>query len=193
MTPKPKDPLQQKSPKESPGGGGSVWTQLAVAFAVFLTISIGYSFVREYFVGEPETVAISQIANDISAGRVSSITVSGDKITATYTDQSEKVSRKETEASLTETLATYSIPPERLAAVNITVEDEGGFRFWFLSLAPILVPALLLFGVIWYLSRQLRKTRGRRSHLPMSQAQRKRKSSSRKSSTSSRIRRNSYR
>jgi cell division protease FtsH len=160
MTPKPKDPLQQKSPKESPGGGGSVWTQLAVAFAVFLTISIGYSFVREYFVGEPETVAISQIANDISAGRVSSITVSGDKITATYTDQSEKVSRKETEASLTETLATYSIPPERLAAVNITVEDEGGFRFWFLSLAPILVPALLLFGVIWYLSRQLRSGGG---------------------------------
>ncbi len=160
MTPKPKDPLQQKSPKDSPGAGGSVWTQLAVAFAIFLTISIGYSFVREYIVGEPETVAISQIANDITAGRISSIMVSGDKITATYTDQSEKISRKESEASLTETLATYTIPAERLAAVDITVEDEGGFRFWFLSLAPILVPALLLFGVIWYLSRQLRSGGG---------------------------------
>ncbi len=156
MTPKPKDPLQQKKPKESPQGGGSVWTQLTVAFAVFLTISIGYSFVREYFVGEPETVAISQIANDITAGRISSIVVSGTKVTATYTDQSEKVSRKESEASLTETLAVYTIPAERLAAVNITVEDEGGFRFWFFSLAPMLVPVLLLIGIIWYLSRQLR-------------------------------------
>lgn len=155
MAPNSKESLPQKPQKDGPSGQ-NVWTQLAVAFAVFLTISIGYSLVREYIVGETETVPISQIATDITAGNVASITVSGDKITAEYADKTEKVSRKESESSLTETLSQYSIPPERLAAVKISVEDEGGARFWFLSLAPILVPALLLFGVIWYLSRQLR-------------------------------------
>ncbi len=130
--------------------------QLATAFAVFLVITLGYSLVREYFVEDTEIVPISQIATDITAGNITEITVQGDKITATYVDESAKESRKETGASLTETLANFQIPAERLAAVDIKVEDEGGARFWFLTLAPILVPALLLFGVIWYLSRQLR-------------------------------------
>lgn len=142
-------------PKAS-GQGPSIWTQLAIAFAVFLVISIGYSLVRDYVVSDTDTVAISQIAQDISAGKIASITVAGDNVTANYIDESKKISRKEAESSLTQTLSDYQIPPERLAAVKIQVEEEGGARFWFLTLSPILVPALLLFGVIWYLSRQLR-------------------------------------
>jgi cell division protease FtsH len=130
--------------------------QLAAAFAVFLVLSIGYSLVRSYVTTGNETVPISQIASDISAGQVTGITVEGDKITATYADDTKKISRKESEDSLTDTLSRYAIPAERLAAVQISVEDEGGFRYWFLALAPVLVPAIMLFGLVWYLSRQLR-------------------------------------
>lgn len=147
------EPPKSKQPAPQ---GPSVWMQLAIALAIFLSISIGYSFVRQYVVGETEVVPISQIATDITAGRIAELSVSGDKVTALYADQSKKESRKETESSLTETLSQYSIPAEQLAAVKIEVTDESGLRFWFLSLAPILIPALLLFGVIWYLSRQLR-------------------------------------
>ena len=139
-----------------PPQGSNLWMQLTAAFAVFLVLSIGYSLVRSYITTGSDTVAISQIASDISAGKVTSITVEGDKLTASYADDTKKISRKETESSFTETLASYDIPPERLAAVEITVQDEGGFRFWFLTLAPVIIPAILLFGVIWYLSRQLR-------------------------------------
>ncbi|MBI4128492.1 MAG: AAA family ATPase, partial [Parcubacteria group bacterium] len=130
--------------------------QLAAAFAIFLLLSVGYSFAREYITAKSEIVPISQIAGDITAGKITALTVEGDTVTATYADETKKKSRKETESSLTETLSKYDIPPQSLSAVNITVQDEGGFRFWFLSLAPILVPALLLLGVLWYLSRQLR-------------------------------------
>jgi cell division protease FtsH len=139
-----------------PPQGSNLWMQLAAAFAVFLVLSIGYSLIRSYITASNETVAISQIAGDIAAGQVTDITVEGDKITASYADDTKKISRKETEDSLTDTLSRYNIPAERLAAVQITVEDEGGFRFWFLTLAPVIIPAILLFGVIWYLSRQLR-------------------------------------
>src|SRR3989344_6601265 len=136
--------------------GPNLWMQLAAAFAIFLLLSVGYSFAREYITAKTETVPISQIASDITAGKITALTVEGDTVTATYTDETKKKSRKETESSLTETLSKYDIPPQSLSAVNITVQDEGGFRFWFLSLAPILVPALLLLRVLWYLSRQLR-------------------------------------
>ncbi|MCE9541795.1 ATP-dependent zinc metalloprotease FtsH [Candidatus Kaiserbacteria bacterium] len=145
---------QPKTPKIPDGPG--IWTQLAVAFAVFVLLSAGYSFIREYISAEKQTVAISQIASDITAGSIESISVQGDSITAVYTDKSEKTSRKESEASLTETLSKFDIPSARLAAVKITVADEGGLRFWFLTLVPILVPALLLLGVLWYLTRQMK-------------------------------------
>jgi len=153
--------LEKQASKPRQGGspspkGPSIWMQLAIAFAVFLLLSTGYSLVREYIVSETESVPLSQIAADINTGNIVSILVEGDSITATYTDKTEKKSRKESEASFTETLANYQVSEEKIGAVKIEIKDEGGVRFWFLTLAPLLVPVLLLFGIIWYLSRQMK-------------------------------------
>src|SRR3989338_1094347 len=147
-------PRGGEKPKQ--GGGPSLWVQLAAAFGVFLVLSFGYSFVRQYISTQDELVPLSQIAQDITAGTIVSLEVSGDKITAIYTDETEKTSRKESESSLVQTLSDYGLEPEKLAAVKIEIKDEGGVRFWALTLLPILVPIIFLFGVIWYLSRQLR-------------------------------------
>jgi len=142
--------------QEPPKPGVNMWAQLAIAIISFLIISAGYSLVRDYLMQQTESVPLSQIATDIEAGNISAIVISGDTITATYGTSTTKVSRKETESSLTQTLDAYHIDPAKLAAVKITVKDESGFKFWFLTLVPIFVPALLLFAMIWYLSRQLR-------------------------------------
>ncbi|PIR82822.1 cell division protein FtsH [Candidatus Kaiserbacteria bacterium CG10_big_fil_rev_8_21_14_0_10_59_10] len=130
--------------------------QLAIAFAIFLVLSAGYSFVRQYVEGEDEEVPLSQIAADIVLGHVDTITVEGNNIEALYHDETVKTSRKENEASLTQTLANYGLTPEQIASVRIEVQDEGGARFWFLTLAPLLIPILLLVGIIWFLTRQMR-------------------------------------
>lgn len=152
-----------QTPGEKPKGtnppsteGPSIWLQLAAAFIVFLMLSAGYSFIRDYMYKQSESVPFSQIATDIVEGKITDITVEGDKITATYADKTEKTSRKESEASLTQTLTSYQIPADKLSAVKIQIKDEGGLRFWFMTLFPVIIPALLLFGIIWYLSRQLR-------------------------------------
>ncbi len=145
------------NPAPVPSGGPSIWVQLAAAFAVFLLISVGYSMVQQYLSTQNEIVPLSQIAQDIEAGKVSSIDVSGDNITATYTDKTVKTSQKETETSLTQTLVDYGITPAELGAVKITIQDQSGLKFWALELLPIIVPIIFLFGVIWYLSRQLRQ------------------------------------
>ncbi|MEY4747656.1 MAG: hypothetical protein RLZZ416_705 [Candidatus Parcubacteria bacterium] len=155
-----KKPRKNRAEDQKPArgsGGPGIWIQIAAAFAIFLALSAGYSLVREYIVNKSESVPLSQIAQDITAGKITSIEVSGDNITATYADKSEKTSRKETEASFTETLKAYDIAPEKLATVKIEIKDEGGVRFWALTLLPILVPVIFLFGIIWYLSRQLRQ------------------------------------
>ena len=146
----------QKPGGKPPVGGPSIWVQMAIALGIFVLLSGGYSMVREYLVSSPEEVPLSQIAADINTDKIKTLTVEGDTVTAKYQDGSEKTSHKEAESSLTETLANYSIDPLKLGAVAITVQDQNGFRYWFSTLVPILLPALLLFGVIWYLSRQLK-------------------------------------
>lgn len=150
-------PPQEGPAKGAPGSGPNIWLQLAVAFGVFLVLSLGYSLVQQFVTAQKETVPISQIAADVVSGKIAEISVQGNDIKATYIDDSVKTSRKETESSLTQTLSDYQVPAEKLAAVKIAINEEGGFRFWFLTLAPLIVPVLLLFGVIWYLSRQLRQ------------------------------------
>ena len=140
----------------TPPGGPSIWMQMAMAFAIFLVLSVGYSLVRQYIIAEDNEVPLSQIVADIDAGTISSIVVEGTSVTATYEDESVKTSRKESESSLSETFANYDLAPEKIATVQITVKDEGGARFWFLTLAPLLIPVILILGIIWYLSRQMR-------------------------------------
>ena len=130
--------------------------QLVIALGVFLALSAGYSIIHDYVTNQEQSVPISQIASDITAGKITDIAVQGNDVTATYTDKSEKTSRKESEASLTQTLAEFQIPQDKLDAVKIDIKDEGGFKYWVATLVPIFFPAILLFGVIWYLSRQLR-------------------------------------
>lgn len=155
-TPLEKKPAKGKKPIVPLPQGPGIWTQLLIAFAVFLVLSAVYTMVREYFVNNTEEVPLSQIAADIAAGEVSKLTVAGDTIEATYNDESKKKSRKESEASFTDTLANYGLTAEAIASVEIDVQDQGGVRFWALTLAPLLIPVLLLFGIMWYLSRQVR-------------------------------------
>lgn len=136
--------------------GPGIWMQLAIAFAIFLILSGAYTAIREYWINPTEEVSLSQIAADVGAGKVSELVVAGDTIKATYTDTSKKESRKESEASFTETLSNYGLTPEQFAGVKVTVQDQGGLRYWILTLAPLLIPVLLLLGIMWYLSRQVR-------------------------------------
>ncbi len=163
QTSMPSQPPQQKQPPHPQGAGGpsaprgpSLWIQLVAAAAIFLVLSAGYSLIREYITNQNETVPLSQIAQDIDAGKITAIVVSGDTITATYTDKTEKTSRKETEASLTQTLTGYGIPADKLAKVQVTIQDENSIYFWFQTLLPVIVSGLFLLGIIWYLSRQMR-------------------------------------
>ena len=146
----------EMQPKNQPPKGPNLWVQLAAAFAIFLALSIGYSLIRDYIVASDNVVAISQIATDIEAGKVTTLSVSGDTVTAKYVDGTEKTSRKETESSLTDTLSKFQVPADKLAAVKISVVDEGGLRYWTLTLAPIIVPSIFLLAMLWFLMRQLR-------------------------------------
>ncbi len=101
-------------------------------------------------------IPLSEVATDVAEGEIKSITVKGDSLDITYTNDTKKTSRKDPSAGLPETLATYGVTSEELAKVAITNEGQSGFEFWFLTLAPILLPLLFIAFLFWFLSRQVR-------------------------------------
>ncbi len=101
-------------------------------------------------------ISLSQVANDIKAGEVTAIKVSGNDLTLTYTGGVEKTSMKDPDSALPETLVPFGVTPDELSKVNLTVSNESGFMYWFITLAPLIIPAILLAVLFWFISRQVR-------------------------------------
>ncbi len=136
--------------------GDSFWVNLATAIVLLLLLAGAYS----YFVGEgtpkPQDIALTQLAQDVDRGLVASIEVDGNDLKIVYQDDSEKQSKKEPDAALTDTLINYGVSTQALNAVSIDIKRESAFQFWLAALAPFIIPLLLIAFFAWYLSRQVR-------------------------------------
>ena len=162
MSPAPaKKPKNNKKSAQKQGGwrsllsGPSFFGNLVTTILIFLFLMSAYSLISG-FVTPKDEIPLSVVATDVAAGKVSSITVEGDSLELTYTDGSEKISRKDPAAGLPETLATYGVTPAELAKVAITIQGQSGFQFWFLTLAPLLLPLVFIVFLFWFLSRQVK-------------------------------------
>jgi cell division protease FtsH len=160
-TPNKRAPNQKN---KLPSFGKNSWnliSKISNAIFIILIISLLYSFV---FSGptNPEQISISQLANDISSGLVQKVEVKGDNLTITYSTTSEatstivKTSKKEEGVALTQSLFNYKVPQEQLSKVNIDIVSDTGFGYWFMSLAPFIIPFILIGIVAWFLMRQMK-------------------------------------
>ena len=136
-------------------GGPSFFGNLLTTVFIFLFIMSGYSLFMS-FTKPADDIPLSAVAADVAAGKMRSITVNGDSLDLVYVDGSEKASRKDPAAGLPETLATYGVTPEELSKVAITIQGQSGFEFWFITLAPILLPLIFVIFLFWFLSRQVK-------------------------------------
>ncbi len=137
------------------GGGGSFSNNMMTAFFIFLVIVFIYSLFAE---NKPksENMPISKVASDISSGLIKEIEVKGNNLEILYTDGSFKNAKRETEASLSETLSNYGVSKEKLAPVKISIIDDRGAGYWFMNILPFLIPILFIGFFIWYLTRQVK-------------------------------------
>lgn len=134
---------------------GDNWNNIFSTILVVLVLISLYSF----FFGENNKkteVSLSTLASDIRTGSVENIIVEGDKLTAKYRDGSTKTGKKETDAALSTSFANYGLKADEISKVSIEVKDQGGFQFWFFSLAPILLPLILIGVFVWFLTRQVK-------------------------------------
>lgn len=155
MLPKQKTKVTLKKKMGGTDPRNRFWINILTAFLVFLAIIGGYSFIGGRST-KTEEIPLSVLASDIKENKVELVTIEGDVLRVLYKDKSQKVSKKEENVGLTETLTNYGLTQKQLGDVSIEVKGSTGFGFWFLNLAPILIPLLFIIFFLWFMTRQVR-------------------------------------
>jgi len=155
-TGKDKNPIFKKNPLQ-------FFNKITNAVFIILLVSVLYSMI---FTGgaDKKQISISELANDINAGLVEKVEVKGENLKITYIATSTasttpsiiKVSKKEEGVALTQTLANYKVSEDRLSKVNIEIVSDTGFSYWFINLAPFLIPLILIAIFAWVFLRQMK-------------------------------------
>ncbi|MBT3419134.1 MAG: ATP-dependent zinc metalloprotease FtsH [Candidatus Magasanikbacteria bacterium] len=115
---------------------------------------LGYSNFTEE---KTEKVGINVLIEDINQENITSIEVRGDTLLVTTKEEGakQKEVRKELGQSFSELTQNYGVDSEKLKSIDVSVQDETGFKFWAGALLPYLLPILLIIGLIYFMSRQV--------------------------------------
>lgn len=135
-------------------GKTTFFQQVISMILVLLAIGFLYSSFNSEAKKTTE-ITLSQVAEMVTAGQVANITVKGDTLTITAKDETKKTAKKETGASLPETLATYGVSGDVLRNTPITIKSESNAWIIVLNILSILAPILFIGFFFWYMSRQM--------------------------------------
>ncbi len=131
---------------------------------VYILIIIGVVFLVYSYRGvTPETtIPLNQIADDIIAGKIAKIQVSGNELRVTYKEKTESgeqlvISRKGNESTLVEQLEALGIDEATLRTIDIEFNDPTDWNVM-LNIGATLLGIILVIGVFYFLIRQFQNT-----------------------------------
>jgi cell division protease FtsH len=143
--------------KKVPVGPGNFWNNVLTAVLFLVMVTAVYSYIADTQV-PPEELTLSQVVEQVKNGEVSEIVVRGTALEVAYTDETRNPgeAKRETDASITDSLTNLGVSQEQLAAITIDVQNPTGFGYWLGNLAPFLFPLLFLIIIIWFFTRSVK-------------------------------------
>src|SRR3989344_4429164 len=127
---------------------------LTSAILLFILITLIFSMIVDLSSSKSEIISLNELANKINNGEVKNIIVSGEEIKITLKDDKLVISKKESEASLTETLSNYGVDGASLRSVEFKIQDESGFKYWLGILLPAILPVLVMILLFFLIFRK---------------------------------------
>jgi len=104
-----------------------------------------------------EEISLNQVVSHINNDEVKKITVQENKLEIELKDGTLKISRKEGEIGLTETLKNLGVDNQKLKEINLEIKSESGLSYWLINLLPFIIPFLLIGFLLWFMFRQAQK------------------------------------
>jgi cell division protease FtsH len=134
---------------------GSGWFRTGFVYLLILVAVAALIFSISPQSKKPEGIPITQLAEEIKAGKVERIAVTGDdSLKIEYKDKKEDaVSHKESGVGVIEILQGLGVTDKQLAAVNIEYEPPSNWGSWLTILGSVL-PVLVVGALFYFLIRQ---------------------------------------
>ncbi|NIO70387.1 MAG: ATP-dependent zinc metalloprotease FtsH [Anaerolineae bacterium] len=134
---------------------GSGWFRTGFVYLLILVAVAALIFSISPQSKKVEGIPITQLAEEIKAGKVERITVTGDdSLKIEYKNKKEvAVSHKESGVGVTEILKDLGVTDQQLAAVNIEYEPPSNWGSWLTILGSVL-PVLVVGALFYFLIRQ---------------------------------------
>jgi len=106
---------------------------------------------------EEKTLSLTQLVEEINQGKIKKILISDNDLSVIYHDDTEAISRKESETALSQSLINYGINKDKLKGVEVETEKTENVFTW---LGPLLLAffPLLLFGLFFFMIFRQAKT-----------------------------------
>ncbi|MGQ9517786.1 MAG: ATP-dependent metallopeptidase FtsH/Yme1/Tma family protein, partial [Anaerolineae bacterium] len=123
---------------------------------MYLIIAAAIAAVLFTLIQPPATqdeISLKALADEITAGKVKSITINKDQLYIQRSDGSRALSRKEEDVSLLKTLSDLGVPQDKLAAVSIKVQPPSLFDNWWAILGTVL-PLIVVVAFFMLIMRQ---------------------------------------
>src|SRR3989344_6168790 len=129
---------------------------LIIFVALFVLASMVAGFASPD--SKSQAVTISTLVQQINAGEVKDILVRGDSVDITLrAEDAKETTKKESGATLAESLNDLGVLKEQWAKVSYEVKDESGFMYYASSIIPAVLPFLLVIGIFWFMFRQAQR------------------------------------
>ena len=143
--------------QQMPIGPGNFWNNMLSTVLLLIFITFAFSYLTENQ-AKPDQLSLSEVVNQVKSGEVKEIVVRGTKLEIKYNDETRNMAetKKETDASITESLSNLGVSTEQLSAIKIDVQRETGFGYWLGQFAPFIFPLLFLILIIWFFMRSVK-------------------------------------
>ena len=149
-----KRPEGERPPEEDPN---ERYRQLFKRSWIWILLAVLIFFAYRLFINPPSSASnllgLNQVADYVRNGSVQRIVVQGDDVIVEISNSERRRSRKESGESLLDSLKTFGVTADQLAAIPIDVErapNSGAFFNWLIMLLPM----ILIFGFFIFIMRQ---------------------------------------
>ena len=107
----------------------------------------------------PNQISVTQLVSDINNNKVKGVSVSGDTLNVTYTDNKTATSMKESGTGLTDLLINLGVNKDNLQKVDVSDQvAKQGFWDWATPLLVFGILPLVFFGLIFWFMFKNAKT-----------------------------------
>ena len=126
-----------------------------VVVLILIIISGIFAIASPQITKPVKEITLSELTQNVNQGQIQKISVNGNELSIQYTNGDKATSRKETDASLSQSLLGLGASTEQLQKLDVAVQKEsGGLAGWLIPLLSLVLPVIIFAWFFFMIFKQ---------------------------------------